>query len=119
MGMFDFLLVDVVDEAKAKPAAAPAASKRHKAPILKVVLDNTEAGSTASWGEDGLDVRGIKQRFGANAATGGTVLEGVQFVGSFSAVVTAQTPELLSLKFTKTDNALRKRLAAGPALKKR
>jgi hypothetical protein len=117
MGVFDFLLVDAEDKAKAaKPGAAPPPT-RHKAPILKVVLDTTEAGSTVSWGEDGLDMRGIKQRFAANAKTGGTILEGAQFVGSFSALVTAQTPELLSLKFTHTDGALRKRLAAGGAKK--
>ncbi len=117
--MFDFLFVDVVDKAAAKPEAAAPGPKRHKAPILKVVLDNTESGSTASWGEDGLDVRGIKQRFAVNAPTGGTILEGVQFVGSFSASVTAQTPELLSLKFTQTDKALRKRLIAGAVKKPR
>jgi hypothetical protein len=120
MGVFDFLLVDVHDETKAaKPGAAPAPAKRHKAPILKVVLDTTEAGSTVTWGEDGLDMRGIKQRFAANAKTGGTILEGAQFIGSFSAVVTAQTAELLSLRFTQTDGALRKRLAAGGPKKPR
>ena len=119
MKMLDFLFVDVVDEAPAKPGVVAAGPKRHKAPIFKVVLDNTESGSTASWGEDGLDVRGIKQRFAVNAPTGGTILEGVQFVGSFSATVTAQTPEFLSLKFTQMDKALRKRLTAAPVKKPR
>ncbi len=113
--LFDFLFVDVADEAapaqQARPTAAPT---RHKFPMFNVVLDNKESGKTMSWGADGLDMRGIKQRFAANAATGGAVLEGVQFVGSFSATVTAQTPELLTLKFTQVDNALKKRLAAGP-----
>jgi len=113
MRLFDFLFDDVADKQTAKPAGA--APTRHTAPTLKVVLDNTESGATASWGEDGLDIRGIKQRFAAKAVTGGTVLEGVKFIGSFTANVTAQTPELLSLSFTQTDKALRKRLAAGPA----
>jgi hypothetical protein len=117
MRLFDFLFDDVADKAAAKPAAA--GPTRHTTPTLKVVLDNTESGSTASWGEDGLDLRGIKQRFPANAVTGGTVLEGVKFVGCFSANVTAQTPELLSLTFTQTDKALRKRLAAGATKPKR
>lgn len=117
MRLFDFLFDDVADKAAAK--AAGASPTRHTTPTLKVVLDNTESGSTASWGEDGLDLRGIKQRFPANAATGGTVLEGVKFVGCFSANVTAQTPELLSLTFTQTDKALRKRLAAGATKPKR
>jgi hypothetical protein len=119
--LFDFLFEDVAVEGEPpKPAGAPvaAAPTRHKTPIFNVVLDNTESGKTASWGEDGLDVRGIKQRFPGNSATGGTILDGVQFVGSFSATVTAQTPELLSLKFTQTDKALRKRLASG-AVKRR
>src|SRR5271156_6006044 len=111
MRLFDFLFDDVADKPKA--AATAAAPTRHTSPILKVVLDNTESGPTASWGEDGLDIRGIKQRFPANASTGGTVLEGVKFVGCFTASVTAQTPELLSLTFTEIDKALRKRLAAG------
>lgn len=116
--LFDFLFEEVaVKDAEPQRGAPPAAAAptRHKAPILNVVLDNTESGKTASWGEDGLDVRGIKQRFATNAPTGGTILEGVQFIGSFSATVTAQTPEILSLKFTQTDKALRKRLAAGAA----
>jgi len=119
--LFDFLFDEVaVENASPKPGAAPAAapSARHKTPIFNVVLDNTETGKTASWGEDGLDVRGIKQRFAGNASTGGTILEGVQFIGSFSATVTAQTPELLSLKFTQTDKALRKRLGTA-AVKRR
>jgi hypothetical protein len=116
MRLFDFLFDEVADQPK---AAATVARTRHSSPILKVVLDNTESGSTASWGEDGLDLRGIKQRFAAKASTGGTVLEGVKFVGSFTASVTAQTPELLSLSFTQTDKALRKRLAAGAAKPKR
>jgi hypothetical protein len=116
--LFDFLFEEVAVKDAQPPRGgqtAAAAPTRHKAPILKVVLDNTESGSTASWGEDGLDVRGIKQRFATNAATGGTILEGVKFVGSFSATVTAQTAEFLSLRFTQTDKALRKRLAAGAA----
>jgi len=117
MRLFDFLFDDVADKAAAKPVAA--APTRHKTPTLKVVLDNTESGATASWGADGLDIRGIKQRFAANATTGGTVLEGVKFVGSFTASVTAQTSELLSLTFTQTDKALRKRLATGPTPPKR
>ena len=113
--LFDFLFVDVADQVAAEPAKPPAARPaRHKAPAFNVVLDTRESGKTVSWGEDGLDMRGIKQRFAANASTGGTILEGVQFIGSFSATVTAQTPELLSLRFTQVDKALRKRLAAGP-----
>ncbi len=115
--LFDFLFVDVADEAAPATSAQPAqptGPTRHKFPMFNVVLDNKEAGKTVSWGEDGLDMRGIKQRFAANASTGGTVLEGVQFIGSFSAKVTAQTPELLTLKFTEVDNALKKRLAKGP-----
>jgi len=121
MRLFDFLFDDVADKAAAKPPTSirGAAPTRHTTPTLKVVLDNTESGSTASWGEDGLDLRGIKQRFPANASTGGTVLEGVKFVGCFSANVSAQTPELLSLTFTQTDKALRKRLAAGATKPKR
>jgi hypothetical protein len=113
MGLFDFLFDEVAHKAAAKPPASGAAPVRHKTPTLNIVLDNTESGPTASWGEDGLDIRGIKQRFPANASTGGTVLEGVKFVGCFTASVTAQTPELLSLSFTEIDKALRKRLAAG------
>lgn len=120
--LFDFLFEDVVDkEPPPKPSAAPANANptRHKTPVLNVVLDTKESGKTVSWGEDGLDMRGIKQRFALNGSTGGTILEGVQFVGSFSATVTAQTPELLSLKFIETDKALRKRLAAGAVKKPR
>lgn len=118
--LFDFLLEEVAVESPAAPAKpAKPSPARHKAPILKVVLDTKESGSTASWGEDGLDIRGVKQRFAPNATTGGTVLEGVSFIGSFTATVTAQTPELLSLRFTQTDKALRKRLLAGPAKSKR
>ncbi len=119
MGMFDFLYVD--DKAKAaQSATAPAAAgpPRHRAPIFSVVLDNTESGKTASWGTDGLDVRGIKQRFPTRAAVGGTILEGVRFVGSFTATVTGQTDDVLSLKFAGTDKALTKRLAQGPAANK-
>jgi hypothetical protein len=121
MRLFDFLLEEVAVESPAAPTKAPVklSPVRHKAPILKIVLDTKESGSTASWGEDGLDIRGIQQRFAPNATTGGTVLEGVSFVGSFTATVTAQTPELLSLRFTQTDKALRKRLLAGPAKSKR
>jgi hypothetical protein len=113
MPLFDFLFDEVAD----KPSAAPAkaAPVRHQAPALNVVLDNKESGKTVSWGVDGLDLRGIKERFAANATTGGAVLEGVSFVGSFTAAVIAQGPDLLKLKFTHTDKALTKRLAAGPA----
>jgi hypothetical protein len=120
MRLFDFLFEEVVDEEPVrKPGAAPAGTVpvRHKTPSFNIVLDTKESGKTVSWGEDGLDMRGIKQRFAPNASTGGAILEGVQFVGSFSAIVTAQTPELLSLRFTETDKALRKRLAAGPVKK--
>src|SRR5581483_8028754 len=101
MRLFDFLFEEVAD----KPAAAPASAgpARHRAPVLNVVLDNTESGRTVSWGEDGLELSGIKARFPAKAATGGTVLEGVKFIGSFSAVVTAQTADRLCLSFTQTD----------------
>jgi len=116
MGMFDFLFEDVVE----KRAAAPAGPQpvRHKSPSFSVVLDNTESGRTTGWGTDGLDLRGIKARFAANAATGGTILDGTQFVGSFTATVSAQSDDVLSLKFTQCDKALTKRLAAGPAKKK-
>jgi hypothetical protein len=124
MRLFDFLFEEVVDQASpGKPGGDPkpgdAAPTRHKTPVFNVVLDNRESGKTVSWGEDGLEMRGIKERFSANAPTGGAILEGVQFVGSFSATVTAQTPELLSLKFTQTDKALRKRLTAGAVKKPR
>jgi hypothetical protein len=119
MGMFDFLYVDDKAKAAQKAAtAAPAGPPRHKAPIFSVVLDNTESGKTASWGTDGVDVRGIKQRFPTRASVGGTILEGVRFVGSFTATVTQQTDDVLSLKFAGTDKALTKRLAQGPAVTK-
>jgi hypothetical protein len=117
MGMFDFLFEDVAEKRAAPPAAA--LPVRHKTPSFSVVLDNTESGRTASWGTDGLDLRGIKQRFAANAATGGTILDGTQFVGCFTATVSAQTQDLLSLRFTQCDKALTKRLAAGPTKKPR
>ncbi|MBV8168930.1 MAG: hypothetical protein JO021_19200 [Alphaproteobacteria bacterium] len=114
MGMFDFLYVD--EKAKAQqPVAVPAGPPRHRAPIFSVVLDNTESGKTASWGTDGVDVRGIQQRFPTRASIGGTILEGVKFVGSFTATVTGPTDDVLSLKFAGTDKALTKRLAQGPA----
>jgi len=112
MPLFDFLFDEVADKKAAAPAKAGPA--RHAAPTLNVVLDTKESGKTVSWGVDGLDVSGIKQRFAANATTGGTVLEGVSFVGSFTAAVIAQGPDVLKLKFTHTDKALTKRLAAGP-----
>ena len=119
MGLFDFLYVDANDKAKAPEAApTPAGPSRHRAPIFSVVLDNTESGKTASWGTDGVDVRGIKQRFPTKAAVGGTILEGVKFVGSFTATVSQQTDDILSLKFVGTDKALTKRLAQGPAATK-
>jgi hypothetical protein len=113
MGVFDFLFDEVHDKQPAAPAAPTPA--RHNSPSFNVVLDNTESARTASWGQDGLDLRGVKQRFAANASTGGTVLDRTQFVGSFTATVTAQTDELLSLRFTQCDKALAKRLAAGPS----
>lgn len=119
MGMFDFLYVDAKDKEKAAaPAPTPAGPPRHKVPSFSVVLDNTESGRTASWGTDGLDVRGIKQRFPTKASIGGTILEGVKFVGSFTATVSGQTDDILSLKFAGTDKALTKRLAQGPNINK-
>ena len=56
MGLFDFLFDEVAHKAAAKPPASGAAPVRHKTPTLNIVLDNTESGPTASWGEDGLDV---------------------------------------------------------------
>jgi hypothetical protein len=112
MPLFDFLFEEVTDKAAAAPVKAGPA--RHQAPTLNIVLDTKESGKTVSWGVDGLDISGIKQRFAANATTGGTVLEGVSFVGSFTAAVIAQGPDVLKLKFTHTDKALTKRLAAGP-----
>jgi hypothetical protein len=115
MPLFDFLYEEVADKAAAAPAkAGPVGPTRYQAPALNVVLDTRESGKTVSWGVDGLDISGIKQRFAANATTGGTVLEGVSFVGSFTAAVIAQGPDILKLKFTHTDKALAKRLAAGP-----
>lgn len=113
MGMFDFLYVDEKAK-KAEKAAAPAAAApaRHRTPVFSVVLDNTESGRTASWGPDGADVRGIKERFAAGAPIGGTILEGVKFVGSFTGKVAGQADDVLSISFSSMDNALRKRLSA-------
>jgi hypothetical protein len=115
MGMFDFLYVDAEEKAKAKAkagAATPAATPaRNRTPVFSVVLDNTESGRTASWGPDGADIRGIKQRFAAGAPIGGTVLEGVKFVGSFTGKVAGQADDVLSISFVGMDNALRKRLS--------
>lgn len=122
MGLFDFLFVEEEDRAKLQTSPATSdkpGARRYSTPAFKVVLDNTESGRTQSWGEDGLELRGIKQRFANNALTGGTVLEGTQFIGSFSATVTAQTADLLSLRFTESDRALKKRLSTPMAGKKR
>jgi hypothetical protein len=112
MGMFDFLYVDA--KTKAPEAPVVAAPARNRSPVFSVVLDNTESGRTAGWGTDGVDVRGIKQRFAVNAPCGGTILEGPKFVGSFTAKVASQADDILSLTFVGMDNALRKRLSAPP-----
>lgn len=119
MKLFGFLYVDEKVNAPKPAEPVRVGPKRNTSPMMSVLLENTEKGTTISWGEDGMDIRGIKEKFPVNASTGGAVMDGIRFVGSFSARVTGQSGDVLSLAFTETDKGLKKRLTGGAVSKGR
>lgn len=113
MKLIDYFYVDETIVIDPRSVDSPTGPRRFRTPVFTVLLENTESARTVNWGLDGLDLRGVEARFALNSSTGGTVLEGMRFVGSFSARVTAQRDGVLSLAFEQVDKGLRRRLMVG------